>query len=166
MRLNIRKISIILISSFVATSASATIQMIGQENEVSESISQHFQQPVETFTGHLSKGDLLYINVGTASKDEISVARSHASAGDTVVVDLTTLAGDEEKMEFSHDIAGMGMSVPVMVTGVYQGENSINAIISEVVDENGNPINSPEAQLMSIKQSLISSLTRLGFGEK
>ena len=139
--------------------------MLGGENEISQSISEHFQQSIQPYAGNLAQKDLLYINVGTASEDQITTAKSHVLSGDTVVIDLSMIASDEEKIERSQGITGLGMSAPILVIGMNQGDDFINAIISDVVDENDNPINDAKAELASIKQSLVHSLTRLGFGE-
>lgn len=165
MTFNIKKISAIVLFSCLATTASANIQMLGGENEISQSIADHFQQPTQVYVGDLTPKDLLYINVGTASEDQIKKAKSHVLSGDTVVIDLSMIASDEEKIERSRSIAGLGMSAPILVMGTHQGDDFINAIVSDVVDENNHPINNAEAELASIKQSLVHSLTSLGFGE-
>ena len=82
-----------------------------------------------------------------------------------MVIDLSMIPSEEEKIERSRSIAGLGMSAPILVIGTHQGDDFINAIVSDVVDENNHPINNAEAELASIKQSLVHSLTSLGFGE-
>lgn len=167
MPLNRKKfITLTLLFSFFTANVFADIKILGGENEISQSVSKNFQQSARPYDGSLSKGDTLYINVGTASENQIAIAKSHVVKGDIVIIDLSTIASDEVKMEQSQHIAGLGISAPVIVTGVYQGDNLVNAVISDVVDENGNPLNNPEAELESINQSLVYSLTRLGFGGK
>ncbi|GLR02982.1 cytolysin secretion protein [Vibrio hyugaensis] len=168
MPLNIKKsfITLTLLSSFFTANVFADIQILSGENEISQSVSEHFQQSAQLYDGSFAKGDALYINVGTASENQIAIAKSHVVKGDIVIIDLSTIASDEEKIEQSQHITGLGISAPVIVTGVYQGDNLVNAVVSDVVDENGNPLNNPEAELESINQSLVHSLTRLGFGGK
>ena len=84
--------------------------------------------------------------------------------GDTVVIDLKQVSGDDAKIELSQSLTGLGSDAPVVVTGMYQGDNIINSIVADVRDENGEPVNNPSAELESIKQSLVHALDRLGFG--
>ncbi|MCG9597442.1 cytolysin secretion protein [Vibrio sp. Isolate25] len=153
-----------LLSSLFAAHAFADIQILGSESEISQSITEHYQQSTQFYNGHLAKTDLLYINVGTASDDDIAQAKSHVVKGDTVVIDLKQVSGDDAKIELSQSLTGLGSDAPVVVTGMYQGDNIINSIVADVRDENGEPVNNPSAELESIKQSLVHALDRLGFG--
>ncbi len=103
---------------------------------------------------------MLYVNVGTATDDEITQAKSHIISGSTVVIDLTQIAGDDARLDWSQKLTGLGLSAPVVVTGVYQGDALVNAIVSDVTDENDNPINDPQAELESVKLSLTHALDR------
>jgi len=168
MPINITKAvgALALLSLFSTTHAFANIQILGSESEISQSVAEHFQQTVQFYNGNLAKEDALYINIGTASEDEIAIAKSHVVEGDIVVIDFSSVAGDDNKIKQSQYITGLGISAPVVVTGVYQGDHLVNAIVSDVVDENNNLLNSPRTELKSINQSLVHSLVRLGFGDK
>lgn len=158
--------SIVLLTSLISSHAFSAIQILGSESEISQSLTEHYQQPTQYYNGNLADTDALYINVGNASEDEISTAKSHVVKGDTVIIDLSFISGDDSKIKQSQNLTGLGISAPVVVAGLYQGDSVINAIVSDVTDENGNPINNPSAELKSINQSLIHALDRLGFGGK
>ncbi|WP_045413130.1 hypothetical protein [Vibrio owensii] len=158
--------TVTLLFSFSTANVFADIQTLGSENEILKSVSEHFQQSTHIYDGNFTKSDALYINVDSVSQEQITTAKSHVMNGDIVVIDLSSLVNDEDKITQSQNITGLGISAPLIVTGMYQGDNLINAVVSDVVDENGNPLNDPESELKSLKRSLIHSLTRLGFGEE
>ncbi|MBE3663820.1 cytolysin secretion protein [Vibrio navarrensis] len=166
MRKNNNKIAgrILLLSSLFAAQAFADVQILGSESEISQAIAQSYRQPVTLYSGHLSQQDLLYVNAGSASGDELNLAQQHIVRGDTVVLDLTAIAGEEAQFSLSQKLTGLGISAPVVVTGTYQGDALVNAIVSDVTDENGNSLNNPAAELESITQSLQHALDRFGFG--
>ncbi|CAM2881719.1 cytolysin secretion protein [Vibrio neptunius] len=153
-----------LLSSLFTAHALADIQILGSESEISQSITQHYQQSTELYNGNLANNDALYINVATASDDDIALAKSHVVKGDTVVIDLRQVSGHDAKIDLSQSLTGLGSDAPVVVTGIYQGDNIINSIVADVRDENGDPVNNPTAELDSITQSLVHALDRLGFG--
>jgi len=51
---------------------------------------------------------VLYVNVGTATDDEITQAKSHIISGSTVVIDLTQIAGDDARLDWSQKLTGLG----------------------------------------------------------
>ncbi|EPW6409271.1 cytolysin secretion protein [Vibrio vulnificus] len=149
-----------LLCCLFAANAFADVQILGSESELSQTIAEQYQQNVTLFNGQLNSNDVLYVNVGTATDDEITQAKSHIISGSTVVIDLTQIAGDDARLDWSQKLTGLGLSAPVVVTGVYQGDALVNAIVSDVTDENDNPINDPQAELESVKLSLTHALDR------
>ncbi|MEZ8227039.1 cytolysin secretion protein [Vibrio splendidus] len=158
--------TIALLTSLFSVHTFANVQIIGSESELSHYIAEHYQQSTQFYEGNLAKTDALYINGGTASKDDVTLAKSYIVKGNTVVIDLRQVPGDDAKIELSQSLIGLGNEAPVIVTGMYQGENIINAIVADVRDENGDVIYNSEANLDSIKLSLAYALDRLGFGGK
>ncbi len=149
-----------LLCCLFAANTFADVQILGSESELSQTIADQYQQNVTLFNGQLNSNDVLYVNVGTATDDEITQAKSHIISGSTVVIDLTQIAGDDARLDWSQKLTGLGLSAPVVVTGVYQGDALVNAIVSDVTDENDNPINDPQAELESVKLSLTHALDR------
>lgn len=158
--------AITLLSTFVAAQAFADIQILGSESEVSQLISDHYLQSSQFYNGNLASNDVLYINVGSASDDDMAAAKSHISQGDRVIVDLRQIPGEDSKIQLSQSLTGLGSDSPIVVTGMYQGDKIINSIVVDVRDENDQPINNASAGFESLKHSLIHALDRLGFGGK
>lgn len=155
-----------LFSCLFAVNAFADVQILGSESVLSQTIADNYQQTINLYRGELASNDVLYVNVGTASEDELTQAKNHVVRGDTVVIDLTEIVGDDARLDWSQKLTGLGMSAPVVVTGIYQGDALVNAIVSDVTDENGNPINDSQAELESVKLSLVHALDRFQFGGK
>lgn len=153
-----------LLSSFAAANACADIQILGSESDISQSISEHYQQSSQFYTDNLANNDALYINVATASDDDIAKAQTHIYQGDIVIIDLREIPGEDAKIQLSQSLTGLGSDSPLVVTGLYQGDKIINSIVADVRDENGQPINNPSAEFESLNQSLVHALDRLGFG--
>lgn len=156
--------AVTLLSSLFAAHSFADIQILGSESEISQSITDHYQQSSRFYDGSLANNDALYINVGTASDDDINKAKSHIYQGDIVIIDLRQIPGEDAKIELSQSLTGLGSDSPLVVTGVYQGDKIINSIVADVRDENGQSINNPSAELESLNHSLVHALDRLGFG--
>ena len=153
-----------LLSCVISAHAFADIQILGSESEISQSITDHYQQSSQYYNGSLAKNDALYINVATASDHDINKAKSHIYQGDIVIIDLRQIPGEDAKIELSQSLTGLGSDSPLVVTGVYQGDKIINSIVADVQDENGQSINNPTAELESLNHSLVHALDRLGFG--
>lgn len=154
----------LFLSSLFSAQAFADIQILGSESEISQVIAQSYHQPVTPYNGTLSRQDLLYVNAGSASEDELSLAQKHIVHGEIVVLDLSAIADEEAQLALSQKLTGLGISAPIVVTGTYQGDTLVNAIVSDVRDEDGSVLNSPTAALDSITQSLQHALNRFGFG--
>ena len=153
-----------LLASLLAGHAFSDIQLLGSESEISQLVAEHYQQPVRVYDGNLAEREALYINVGSASSQDIDIAKSHVVKGETVIIDLRLLANDEDKIEQSQKITGLGSDAPLVVTGIYQGDNIINSIVTDVQNENGDSITNSSAELESLNQSLVHALDRLNFG--
>ncbi len=155
-----------LVCSLFSVQALADIQIVGSESETTQFVADHYSQAVQYYNGSLKETDLLYINMGTATEDEIDIVKSSIVKGITTVIDLTAIASNDDRTEQSRNLTGLGVAAPVVVTGFYDDEIIINAIVSNVTDENGNPLNNLQAEQESINQSLAFALDRLSFGGK
>ncbi|WP_100753971.1 cytolysin secretion protein [Vibrio salilacus] len=153
-----------LLPSLFAGHAFSDIQLLGSGSDISQLVAEHYQQPVRVYDGNLSERDALYINVGSASSQDIDIAKLHVVNGEIVIVDLRLLTNDEDKIEQSQKITGLGSDAPVVITGIYQGDNIINSIVADVRNENGDSIMNSSAELESLNQSLVHALERLNFG--
>lgn len=153
-------------SCLMINNAFANILILGQTNGISQSLVDKNKQTSIFSNEQVIHNNIVYINLGTASESEVHQAATEIANGTTVVIDLTEIIGDNERINLSQKMTGLGISAPVVVTGTYQGESFVNAIITDVTDNNGDPINDPQTEVQSIKTSLMHVLNRLEFGEE
>lgn len=153
-----------LLSCLTVGSVQADVVVMGNSSDISESIGANYQQPLSTFNGQLNSSDLLYVDAGSSSDSQLEIAKQYIADGATVVVNLTSIPSQDDKMALNQKLTGLGIAAPVVVTGKLQEDIIINAIVSEVTDTNGNPINNPAEETKSINASLTHALNRLNFG--
>ena len=94
---------------------------------------------------------------------EIEYVKSQIADGKLVIIDLRNILSEDTRVMHSQFLTGLGVSSPIIVSGIYRGELVVNMISSEVTDQNNQSIDIPEAENYSLEQSLKHVLKRFDF---
>jgi hypothetical protein len=156
----------LLLSTLAWNSAQADVLVLGNETALIATIAEQYNQNIKSYNGESTVGDLLYANLESVPLDDYQQLKNAVVAGQLVVLDVSGFSTEEERLSVTKQITGLGMTSPVLVSGIYNGEIILNAIVSDVTDENGNTTNNSEAEQESLSLSLKHSLNRLNFGDK
>tara|TARA_B100001057_G_C22360710_1_gene760762 strand:+ start:129 stop:626 length:498 start_codon:yes stop_codon:yes gene_type:complete len=145
---------------FFSCSLSAKISISGNETDISDFLSNYINEDVEYYKYRFNRNDIYYIDVSTASTEEIEYVKSQIVDGKLVIIDLRNILSEDTRVMHSQSLTGLGVSSPIIVSGIYRGESVVNMISSEVTDQNNQSIDIPEAENYSLEQSLIHVLKR------
>ena len=145
---------------FFSCSLSAKISTSGSETDISDFLSNYINEDVEYSKYRFNRNDIYYIDVSTASTEEIEYVKSEIVDGKLVIIDLRNILSEDKRVIHSQFLTGLGVSSPIIVSGMYLGESVINMISSEVTDQNNQSIDIPEAENYSLEQSLKHVLKR------
>ncbi|MCY9845180.1 cytolysin secretion protein [Vibrio caribbeanicus] len=145
---------------FFSCSLSAKISISGGETDISDFLSNYINEDVEYSKYSFNRNDIYYIDVSTASTEEIEYVKSQIVDGKLVIIDLRNILSEDTRVMHSQFLTGLGVSSPIIVSGIYRGEFVVNMISSEVTDQNNQSIDIPEAENYSLEQSLKHVLKR------
>jgi hypothetical protein len=111
--------------------------------------------------------DMLYVDVASVPTSDYREIKNAVLAGKLVVLDLNGFINDEDRIAVTRELTGLGMSTPVLVTGIVNGEAIFNAISNDDKSD-GNLVNvsNSRAKQQSITASVIHVLNRFKFGVK
>lgn len=151
-----KAVTLALLSSFAISATHASVLVLGSESELSTVIANINQEEVRHFDNNQSETDVLYVNVGTSSEQDLALAQQQIVDGQLVVLDLSTLADPKIRTSYTKRLTGMGVSAPVVISGNSYGQSVLNSV-------SGNEAEEAE----SIKRTLASSLVKnFNYGSK
>ena len=145
---------------FFSCSLSAKVSILGSETDISDFLLNYTNEDVEYSKNSFNRNDIYYIDVSTASTEEIEYVKSQIVDGKLVIIDLRNILSEDTRVNHSQFLTGLGVSSPIIVSGIYRGESVVNIISSEVTDQNNQSIDIPEAENYSLEQSLKHVLKR------
>lgn len=163
----------LLLSSLAWSNAQADVRIMGNETALINTIATEYKQNLSYHKDdsatkkRFAASDMLYVDVASVPSSDYRVIKNAVLAGQLVVLDLSGFINDEDRMAVTKELTGLGMSTPILVSGLVNGESILNAISGDdITDVNGKKIGDSRAKQQSITASLTHVLNRFKFGVK
>jgi hypothetical protein len=158
-----KKITFLLITSlFFLSTAQAKVHLIGGETSFSNKISAHFNKKMSSYNEEIDSKSLLYVNIGLMTDDEINIVREYILDKKLTILDFTNMPDIDNRTIYSKELIGLSITSEYLVVGTLNGDFIVNAILTQVEDNNMTDKQINDGTL----SSFIHVLERFGFGDK
>jgi len=166
-------VTTLLLSSLAWSNAQADVRIMGNETALINTIATEYKQNLSYHKEKLAAkkmfaaNDMLYVDVASVPSSDYQEIKNTLMAGQLVVLDLSGFINEEDRIAVTKELTGLGMSTPLLVSGIVNGESIFNAISGDdPTDVYGQKIINSRAKQQGITASLTHVLNRFKFGVK